>query len=306
MSEYSEQPDLPQVDIPRPVTMAVREPECSALEQLGAALAAWHTGLAPAASALHNGLDAASRVAGQLRVGGMEGGLGLGDDASLSAMPNGMASLVIGVGRYKLHFWLDVTGQFCSGTWSDELAQAALLYTVSTVGGLWQLSDPARGAGAAVMLDGPLPNWTTSPQQSDVGSGGLDTGAAIAAGAALLGIAAAGAALLTKKKEAPPPVPVRPAFVVAIPTGAGAGGQVALTGRARIGSALDNEVCVSGPGVAPVHAFIEPRGDYCAVWDNGTGGTTVNGYLISQAVMARPGDVIVCGKVELRLLAGAR
>ncbi len=311
MSEFEEQPEIPEVEIPRPVTMAVNEPERSELLALGAALAEWHAGAAPAASALHSGLDAAARVAGQLRLGGTEGGLGLDGEAALTTMPSGMASLMIGVDRYKLQFWLDAVGQFCSGTWSDELAQTAMPYTVSAGAGFWQLCDLARGASAAVTLDGPLPNWTTAPQQGEgeADTGGWGMGAAFGAGALLLGVAAAGAAaLLRKKKEAPPPVPlppkpVPPAFVIAVRNGS----QIVLTGRTRIGSAADNEICISGAGVAPLHAYIEPQGDYCALWDNASGGgTTVNGYSISQAVMVRPGDVILCGTVELVLTAGSR
>ena len=91
-------------------------------------------------------------------------------------------------------------------------------------------------------------------------------------------------------------------FVVAIQSGMRAGHRVELTGQARIGRALDNEICLPDEGVSRVHAFIEPQDDHCVLLDNGSmNGTTVNGYRIEQPVQVRPGDVIRCSTIELLL-----
>lgn len=93
-----------------------------------------------------------------------------------------------------------------------------------------------------------------------------------------------------------------PVYVVAIQSGARAGRTVELSGQARIGRALDNEICLPDEGVSRVHAFIEPQGDHCVLLDNGsTNGTTVNGYRIDRPVQVRVGDVIRCASIELTL-----
>ena len=91
-------------------------------------------------------------------------------------------------------------------------------------------------------------------------------------------------------------------FVVTIRNGLREGRQVELIGQARIGRALDNEICLPDVGVSRVHAFIEPQGDYCVVLDNtSTNGTTVNGYRISGPVLVKPGDIICCAAIEFTI-----
>ncbi len=101
--------------------------------------------------------------------------------------------------------------------------------------------------------------------------------------------------------------PGPPGFVVTVRNGLREGLQVEFSGQARIGRALENEICLPDVDVSRVHAFIEPQGDHCVLLDNGSAnGTTVNGSRVSGPVTVRPGDVVRCATIELAVSAAGR
>jgi|GEM_PF-3817617 len=153
------------IEIDKPVALVVTEDEGMALGGLSEAMAAWHSGDMPSATTVHAGLEAVGRITEQTQPVGAS--TAASDwTASLQRLPDGSAFVSLVGGQHTLALWQDAAGRFCSGTWIDEIAGAAVVLTVKPAG---QLQGCVNGA--MVDLPGGITpsGWTDEPTTVPLG-----------------------------------------------------------------------------------------------------------------------------------------